>query len=418
MKISLHTPARKRSLAAVVIVLATLYLGFAAREVIASWLGNRVQLSSLRRAAWLDPGNADYRNHLGRYYDLVERDPATAAGFYRAAVQINPHSARYWFDLASAYQVMGDTANQTAALEHAIQADAMTPDVAWEAANLYLVQGENEKALREFRVVMANDPSLAASSIQFCWRIQPDVDLLLRDVVPHNAAAYIAFLSLLETRQETADSFKVWNALMQTSEAFDTYRLYEYVRFLIQHKAVDDAVLAWQQAANRFGLNAYLPTPNNLIVNGTFNLDVLNGGFDWQYQKQAGVTLTLDPTDFHSGRRSLLVGFDGPGITDAGFYQFVAVQPNTTYDFTAYYKNGELEGAGGPHLTVQDMYTLAVYFDSDELNEAGFWKSVDGEFTTGPDCKLVVVHIRRLPEGSPIRGKLWIDDFHLVKKAS
>jgi len=418
MKISLHTPARKRSLAAVVIVLATLYLGFAAREVIASWLGNRVQLSSLRRAAWLDPGNADYRNHLGRYYDLVERDPATAAGFYRAAVQINPHSARYWFDLASAYQVMGDTANQTAALEHAIQADAMTPDVAWEAANLYLVQGENEKALREFRVVMANDPSLAASSIQFCWRIQPDVDLLLRDVVPHNAAAYIAFLSLLETRQETADSFKVWNALMQTSEAFDTYRLYEYVRFLIQHKAVDDAVLAWQQAANRFGLNAYLPTPNNLIVNGTFNLDVLNGGFDWQYQKQAGVTLTLDPTDFHSGRRSLLVSFDGPGITDAGFYQFVAVQPNTTYDFTAYYKNGELEGAGGPHLTVQDMYTLAVYFDSDELNEAGFWKSVDGEFTTGPDCKLVVVHIRRLPEGSPIRGKLWIDDFHLVKKAS
>ena len=418
MKISLHTPARKRSLAAVAIVLATVYLRFAAREVIASWLGNRVQLSSLRRAAWLDPGNADYRNHLGRYYDLVERDPATAAGFYRTAVQINPHSARYWFDLASAYQVMGDTANQTAALEHAIQADAMTPDVAWEAANLYLVQGENEKALREFRVVMANDPSLAASSIQFCWRIQPDVDLLLRDVVPHNAAAYIAFLSLLETRQETADSFKVWNALMQTSEAFDTYRLYEYVRFLIQHKAVDDAVLAWQQAANRFGLNAYLPTPNNLIVNGTFNLDVLNGGFDWQYQKQAGVTLTLDPTDFHSGRRSLLVSFDGPGITDAGFYQFVAVQPNTTYDFTAYYKNGELEGAGGPHLTVQDMYTLAVYFDSDELNEAGFWKSVDGEFTTGPDCKLVVVHIRRLPEGSPIRGKLWIDDFHLVKKAS
>jgi len=153
-------------------------------------------------------------------------------------------------------------------------------------------------------------------------------------------------------------------------------------------------------------------------VNGTFNLDVLNGGFDWQYQKQAGVTLTLDPTDFHSGRRSLLVSFDGPGITDAGFYQFVAVQPNTTYDFTAYYKNGELEGAGGPHLTVQDMYTLAVYFDSDELKEAGFWKSVDGEFTTGPDCKLVVVHIRRLPEGSPIRGKLWIDDFHLVKKAS
>ena len=44
--------------------------------------------------------------------------------------------------------------------------------------------------------------------------------------------------------------------------------------------------------------------------------------------------------------------------------------------------------------------------------------TVDGEFTTSKDCKLVVLHIRRLPEGSPIRGKLWIDDLHLLKKPS
>ena len=121
-------------------------------------------------------------------------------GQYQAAVQLNPHSARYWFDLAGAYQVLGDTANQTAALERAIQADSMTPDVAWEAANLYLVQGENEKALREFRVVIANDPSLAEAAIQFCWRIEPDVDALLRDVVPPRNDAYAAFLNLLETQ--------------------------------------------------------------------------------------------------------------------------------------------------------------------------------------------------------------------------
>ena len=64
------------------------------------------------------------------------------------------------------------------------------------------------------------------------------------------------------------------------------------------------------------------------------------------------------------------------------------------------------------------MYSQVVYFESDELKESGFWKSVDGEFTTSKDCKLVVLHIRRLPEGSPIRGKLWIDDLHLLKKPS
>jgi tetratricopeptide (TPR) repeat protein len=388
----------------------------AGRLFIASAFGERAELKSLQRAAWLDPGNSEYRNHLGRYYALVARDPGASIEHYRAAVQLNPHSARYWFDLASAYQVLGDTSNQTWALEHAIEADPTTPDVAWEAANFYLVQGENEKAMREFRVVLQNEPSLANLAIQYCWRINPDVDALLRDVVPPRSAAYVAFLTLLETKQETAASAKVWAALMSTSEVFELRQVYEYLQFLLNHKDVDQARVVWQQAAPRFGLASYLPTRNNLVVNGDFSLDVLNGGFDWQYQKQQSVNLTLDPSDFHSGHRSLLITFDGPGVVDAGIRQFIAVQPDTSYQFSAYYKNGEIEGAGGPHFSIQDAYTQAVLYDSDELKEAGFWKSASGEFTTGEDCRLVILHVRRLPEGSPIRGKLWVDDFRLIAK--
>jgi hypothetical protein len=417
MKIT-FTPARRRLITGVALVLAGIYTLLATRQVVVSWLGDRVELKSLQHAASLDPSNADFRNHLGRYYDLVVRDPATAIGYYRSAVQLNPHSARYWFDLASAYQILGDTPNQTQALEHAIDADSMTPDVAWEAANLYLVQGQNDKALREFRVVMANDSSLAGTSIQFCWRIQPDVDVLLRDVVPRDANAYVAFLELLESKQETAATFKVWDALIQSGQTFESRRVYDYFRYLIKHKEVDQATKVWQQSVSRFGLASYQPTVGNLVVNPTFSLDVLNGGFDWQYEKQSGVSLTYDDRDFHAGRRSMLVTFDGPGISDAGFYQLIPVQPGTSYDFTAYYKNGELEGAGGPHFTIQDMYSQQVYYDSDELKDGSFWKSVDGEFTTSSDCKLVVLHVRRLPAGSPIRGKLWIDDFHLSRKPS
>ena len=184
MTLSLNTPVRKRVTVALAVVIATVYVGLIASQFLASWFGSNAELSSLRRAAWLDPGNAEYRDHLGRYYYLVARDPAAAVTHYKSAVQINPHSARYWFDLASAYQVLGDTRLQTDALERAIQADATTPDVAWEAANLYLVQGETEKALREFRVVIGNDPPLAGVALQFCWRIEPDVDALLRDIVP------------------------------------------------------------------------------------------------------------------------------------------------------------------------------------------------------------------------------------------
>jgi len=418
MKISFHSPTRKWLTAVFAAALAIAYVGVAASRFVASWLANRAELTSLQRAAWLDPGSADYRNHLGRYYDLVARDPVAAVAQYRAAVQLDPHSARYWFDLSSAYQVLGDTPSQNAALERAIEADSMTPDVAWEAGNFYLVQGQTDKALREFRVVIANDPSLADAALQFCWRIEPDVDALLRDFVPARSDAYVSFLSLLEAKEQTAGAATVWGALMQTRQPFELRHGYDYIRYSIQHKEVDQAVLAWQQMANRFSLSSYLPSHSNLVVNGNFSLNILNAGFDWQYQKQAGVNLTLDPSDFHSGRRSLMISFDGPGIMEAGIYELVAVQPNTTYQFNGYYKSGEIEGAGGPHFTVQDMYTQAVYYESEELKDAGFWKSVDGEFTTSPDCKLVVLHIRRLPAGSPIRGKLWVDDFHLTPKAS
>jgi len=416
MEILLNLVGRKKLVIGAATALCLTYVLLAGRLFVASAFGERPELASLQRAARLDAGNADYRNHLGRYYALVARDPGAAIEPYRAAVQLNPHSARYWFDLASAYQVLGDTSNQTWALARAIEADPTTPDVAWEAANFYLVQGDNEKALREFHVVLQNDPYLAGLAIQFCWRINPDVDMLLRDVVPARSTAYIAFLSLLMSKQETAATAKVWAKLMATPEPFEQRYVYTYIQYLFDHKDVDQARLVWQQAAPRFGLSSYLPTRNNLIVNGDFNLDVLNGGFDWQYQRQRSVTLTLDPSDFHTGHRSLLITFDGPGISDAGIRQFIAVQPNTLYEFSAYYKNGELEGAGGPHLTIQDTYTQAVLYDSDELKEAGFWKSATGEFTTGDDCRLLVLHVRRLPAGSPIRGKLWVDDFRLLAK--
>jgi len=454
MKIPFKSPGRRRLVAILSVALAGLYVGLAATLFAAAWLGSRVELTSLKRAAWLDPGNAEYRNLLGRYFDLVARDPASAVGSYRAAVQLNPHSARFWFDLASAYQVMGDTTNQTAALERAIHADSMTPDVAWEAANLYLVQGENDKALREFRVVLANDSSLADAAIQFCWRIAPDEDRLLRDVVPPNGSAYVAFLSLLQNEvnrllhdaataaadpdsqaqarsalekasKETAATFKVWAALVDSHQTFEQRYAADYIRFLISRKQVDQAVLVWQQSADPklFGLSSYLPSSDNLVVNPRFTLPVLNAGFDWQYQKQSGVKLRFDPNEYHivpgdsrTGRQSMTITFDGPGINDAGIYQFVAVQPGATYDFSAYYKNAEQEGAGGPRFTVQDMYSQKIYFESDDLNDAGFWKAVNGEFTTSPDCKLVVLHVRRVPEGHPLRGKLWIDDFRLAVK--
>lgn len=480
MKTPFSTPARKWLSVAFVLALAIVYVGLAASRFAASWFDDRgekrADLRSLQRAVSLDPRDSDYRYDLGRYYDLVAHDQAAAIPQYQAAVALNPHSADYWRDMAFAYWVREDTAHQTAALERAILAEPTKPEIARTAANFYLVLATNEKdpaleqtlatkALREFRVVLTNDPPSAPEAIQNCWRLEPDVDVLLRDVVPPTSEAYIPFLTFLQNEvdrqiheitaataqadsndpatlaqirnkgaqihNETAASFKVWNALVVSGQPFEQRYASDFLTFLIQHGEVDEAVKVWQQTTDHFKLSSYLPSPANLIVNGQLSLPVLNAGFDWRYQKQNGVKLSLDPLDpkeLH-GPRSLRITFDGPGISDAGFYQLVAVQPGTTYDFSAHYRNeGQQEGAGGPHFTVQDMYSQAIYYesevlkpvnqptDSDDLKDVDSRKTVQGEFTTSPTCKLLVVHIRRVPEGHPFRGKLWVDDFRLIKK--
>lgn len=400
-------------LAAGLVFLAIVYLLLAAKEFAASFFAARADLPKLERAVRLSPGNADYRHRLGRYLAFVVGDSPSAIESYRAAVALNPHDARYWFDLAAAYQVTGNLEGQRTALDRALLAEPTAPDVAWEAANFFLINGDIDRALREFHVVVENDPALVGEALQASWRVRPDADALLRDVVPARADTLLAFLTLLTTRQETEGAIKTWERLSRLHEKFGTSHLFEYVRYLIQVRRPDAAMAAWEQAAEALGLSAYLPTEDNLVVNGDFSLDILNGGFDWTYVNRVGVRPLLDPGDFRAGHRSLSLTFEGPGIADAGIQQLIPVKGRTTYDFSAYYKSADFEGAGGPQIVLRDAYTGAPLFVSDPLNDADFWKEVHSKITTPDSTTLLSLVIERFPAGSPIRGKLWLDDFQL-----
>ncbi len=400
-------------LAAGMALLVCVYLFLAGKEFAASVFASHPELPQLERAVRLSPGNADYRHRLGRYFAFVAGDPHAAIGSYRTAVALNPYNARYWFDLAAAYRVAGDIAGQRAALERALQAEPTAPDVAWEAGNFFLIDGEIDRALREFHVVVENDISLVDASLRACWRVRPDTDAMLRDVVPARADSLIAFLHLLMSNRETEGTIKTWERLAHLHEKFQNRYLYEYVNYLIGQRRPDAAMSAWEQSAGVLGLSAYLPTADNLVVNGDFSLDILNGGFDWTYVDRTGVKPLLDPSDFHQGRRSLSLTFEGPAISDAGISQLIPVRGAGAYDFSVYYKSADFEGAGGPRIVLRDAYTGAPLFASDSLNDADFWKEVHSKVNVPDSTTLLVLAIERVPAGSPIRGKLWLDDFEL-----
>ena len=73
-----------------------------------------------------------------------------------------------------------------------------------------------------------------------------------------------------------------------------------------------------------------------------------------------------------------------------------------------------MDGAGGARFALQDLHRETSFFMSEDLQNADFWKKVSGSFVTGPETGLLVLRLARVPAGSPIRGKLWLDGLQLA----
>jgi tetratricopeptide (TPR) repeat protein len=389
------------------------YLALTTSQFLAAQFSAIPRASYLRKATKLDPSNAEYRDSMGRFLLLVQQSPANALPWLWTATSLNPNRSEYWLHRAVAEHLIGDSESERNSLARVSAANPHSSDVAWQLGNLYLSQGALEPAFCEYRKVLQNDSELSSQAIQICWRVRPDIDFLLENVIP--AGADEPFLSFLVSSNEPVAAAKVWERMVALQQPVERRFLFDYLNYLFtQHDPVQ-ASRVWQQAANLSGLAAYQPTQKNLLVNGDFRLNVLNNGFDWIYQKTSAVSLAIDPDESRSGSRSLRIEFQGPGLEDSGIRQLVSVDPDTEYAFSGYYKTAEMEGAGGPKFAIQDVYSGAKLFMSDDLRGAASWTNVNGRLTTGPETHLIVLRVARVPADRPIRGKLWIDALKLVR---
>src|ERR1700721_29269 len=197
MRMELRSRLRRFSFSAACFLIVAVYLQFTLRAFLAAHLAATPDSSNLNKAIRLEPSNAEYRELLGRNLALSGASLDEAISDYRAAIHLDPYEARYWLDLAGAYQVAGRTNEEGESVEHAVEADPTTPHVAWEAANFFLVQADQEKKLRYFRVVLANDPEAVDSALELCWRASGDADEFLDQALPLRPDLSLRFLRWL-----------------------------------------------------------------------------------------------------------------------------------------------------------------------------------------------------------------------------
>jgi hypothetical protein len=416
MDVNLNSGPRRLLCAAVSLLAVGLYIAAVTRHYIAFRLYSSGDPKSLERAAELEPGNAEPRWKLGRYALFFAQDPATAVSNLETAVALNAHLARYWLDLAAGYQLTSDTQRQRTALDRALEAEPTAPDVAWEAANFYLIQNDVERALPLFRVVMANDPKQTNSALKLCWHATQNVNTMLAEAVPAEPAAYFAFLNLLTVTGETAPAEAVWRGLTSLGRQFTMSDAYPFFDYLLQKHETETAVQVWEELLKRTTNLQSNSRPGNLIFDGGLEKDFFNGGFDWRYSVKDPVQLSVDTSEFHGGNRSLRMIFRGPAVSDVGIFEYIPIHPDTDYHFSVYTKAEDIESASGPRVTVLDAYSGESYVLTDDSLGTTGWREQSADFRTRPETSLLVVTVRRVPGNVLIKGKFWIDDVSLVKR--
>lgn len=416
MQIDLRSPVRRLVFTGICLVIGGAYLMFTGRAFWAAHLAAQPGLPEIETAIRLEPSSAEYPAILARNLALSMTTLDQAIANFRLAVKLNPYQSSYWLDLAGAYQLAGQTDQQAQAVERAATADPTTPHVAWEAANFFLLQGNVAKALPYFYTVLANDPDATDSTLQICWRASGDPDEIFEHALPRRPDLYLSFLRLLVAKQDITSANTAWARLIGLHQPFPAQRALPYFRLLLAAQQVSQAASAWEQLTQSDEeLRSYLPLAANLVVNGGFEENLLNGGFDWWYEPNPHAKLAIDTDQFYSGTRSLSVTFDGRNAADAGIAEFIPVKPGTEYEFSAYAKTEDIDSASGPRFVVRDAYTLSAYVVTDDLLGSNPWHQQKARFHTGPNTNLVFVKIARDPAQPLIRGKLWVDDVKLIE---
>ena len=396
--------------------LAGIYAWCAVRVYQASRFSAGRDEVSLQRAIQLQPRDASNYDLLGQYFMWDAQDPQSAAFQFQHAVRLNPYASSYWLHLAQAENSLGDDTEQTSAIRNAIAVDPTTPEVAWDAANFFLVQGRTDEALDQLAVVVRNDPNMAEAALELSWHVLGEVDPIRRRLPP-DPEVYMKFIKLLLARQQWAAADHVWSSMLQLNREFDPRSALFYVDSLLARRDVAGARNAWQQIADRSNrLKPYI-TPDNLVVNASFDHDILDAGFDWHYSARPGVAVMLDSSQTHRSSQSLLITYSG-AAEDTGIWQYVPVTPGASYVASAWVKAEELQSANGPRLSLCDGYQDIEYGHSEEALGTTSWHRVEATFTARDDVVLVRVRFSRKPGDTQIHGRFWVQDVRLSQAGS
>lgn len=409
-----------RILVLLVIVPAYLILlWLISRPVLAQFALQSINEESILSAVSYEPGNATYHYILGRFYHSQDNGSSLnkAVRSYRDSLRSSPLQGGCWLDLAKAYQASGATRDAGYAIERATKLLPSNPSVRWEAGVFFLINGALEQAVENLRAFILLSPDRQEEVYDLAWKIPLDSRYVLENLVPEEYHNYKRYLLYLISAGRAGESGDVWRKIRGLPVEPEV--VVRYLDFLLSGHLYEDGERIWQEylASTNSGRQS---DESGMPRNGSFEYEILNGGFDWKIQEAQGVDVFIDRDIHMLGDRSLGVTFDGtanPGTVIAS--QLVRVLPKTDYILRANIKSDSLTTTNGVFLAVEGHDCSVISERSEMITGTVFWREVSLKFHVPPECSAVRIKIQRDKSqklDNKISGNIWIDGITLVQR--
>ncbi len=398
---------------------------FAIRMTIAADAADGTTAKDFELAARLEPRNPEYWFRLGHYeqFSLEDANPDRALDSFHRAIALDPHYPEVWLDLATSYELDGNTEATRDAYQHAKESYPASAEVSWRYGNYLLRAGDLPRAFEELHRALQADPQRAAAAFSRAYRADPNIDDILTKVLPAQANVYIEVIEEARSANQLAVAQEVWARLLTLHPRLETRDFYRLVDTLLAAGEDADARRIWEQGMATQNLPALLQPQGSVLWDPSFESGISNSSFAWNFQPIVqGVRTTFDSTQKLSGRQSLRISFDGkqnPNLDIA--CTFGIVEPGTRYLFSGWIKTQELTTNQGLSFRLRGLGSdAAPPLDSREIHGTTPWTFVDLPWTAGPKMRRVQVCVHRDPSDNPdvrISGNAWIDDVTLLPQS-
>jgi len=379
--------------------------------------------NAVQTAIRWDPANPEYYDALGTLMHLYadRPNPDEIVQLYQRATRLSTQDAHFWADLGAGYDWAGRPNDALDAFQHARRLFPNSPEINWRMANFYVRADKTPEALRTLGMVLQEDGTAGRRVFTLATNATRDRNAILK-ILPPQPLVFFDYLNFLIEKGDIAGAEEVWARVLQLDLPFDIREAFPYLDALIQHAEVGQLSKVWSALMQRVPARAQRTVANsNLVTNGGFESDILNGGLDWRVLPTEGAVVSLDSVGAFEGPHALRITFDGSRNIDYGHvFQYVPVQAKTRYRFSGHLRVQEITTDSGPRFQICDAYNTGnTFVSSENLVGTSGWSEQHAAFTTSADTRLLLVRVVRPVSAkldSQIAGTVWIDDVRLTSE--